>query len=75
MNMYIVLAIAGVMIAGFLIGKWSFGLVAMTCAVLLVVTGQMPIETAFSGFAMKNFVLVAGIYVVSGAFGKTKSYR
>jgi len=70
-NMYVVLAIFAFMIIGFIIGKWSYGLTAMTCMVLLAVTRQVPIEVAFSGFAMKNFVLVAGIYLVSAAFGKT----
>ncbi len=71
MNLYVILGITLLMIIGFLTSKWSYGLVAMTCVVLLVITNQAKIETAFAGFAMKNFILVAGMYVISGAFGKT----
>lgn len=72
MEMYIVIALFAFMIISFCIGKWPFGLTAMTCCILLVLTGVMTIEEAFSGFAMKNFVLVAGMYVLCDAFGKTK---
>ncbi len=72
MEMYIVIALFAFMIISFCIGKWPFGLTAMTCCILLVLTGVMTIEEAFSGFAMKNFILVAGMYVLCDAFGKTK---
>ena len=71
MELYIVIAIFLFMIVGFCLNKWPFGLTTMTCCILLVVTGIMPIEDAFSGFAMKNFVLIAGMYVLCDAFGKT----
>jgi di/tricarboxylate transporter len=70
-NLYVVLGILVFMVAGFMIGKWSFGLTSMTCVILLFITGQVSLETAFSGFAMKNLVFIAGIYMVSAAFGKT----
>ena len=72
MEMYIVIALFAFMIISFCIGKWPFGLTAMTCCILLVLTGVMTIVGAFSGFAMKNFILVAGMYVLCDAFGKTK---
>ena len=72
MEMYSVIALFAFMIISFCIGKWPFGLTAMTCCILLVLTGVMTIEEAFSGFAMKNFILVAGMYVLCDAFGKTK---
>ena len=72
MEMYIVIALFAFMIISFCIGKWPFGLTAMSCCILLVLTGVMTIEEAFSGFAMKNFVLVAGMYVLCDAFGKTR---
>ena len=59
------------MIASFCLNKWPFGLTTMTCCILLVITGIMPIEKAFSGFAMKNFILIAGMYIICDAFGKT----
>lgn len=72
MEMYIVIALFAFMIISFCIGKWPFGLTAMSCCILLVLTGVMTVEEAFSGFAMKNFVLVAGMYVLCDAFGKTR---
>ena len=71
MELYIVVGLFIFMIAGFCLNKWPFGLTTMTCCILLVVTGIMPIEKAFAGFAMKNFILIAGMYVICDAFGKT----
>lgn len=71
MELYIVIGIFLFMIVSFCLNKWPFGLTTMTCCILLVVTGIMPIEEAFSGFAMKNFVLIAGMYVLCDAFSKT----
>ena len=72
MELYIVVGLFVFMIVSFCLGKWPFGLTTMTCCIMLVLTGVMPIEEAFSGFAMKNFIMVAGMYVVCDAFGKTK---
>ena len=41
MELYIVLAIMAFMIVGFVLNKWPFGLTAMTCCVLLAVTGVL----------------------------------
>ena len=71
MELYIVIGIFLFMIVSFCLNEWPFGLTTMTCCILLVVTGIMPIEEAFSGFAMKNFVLIAGMYVLCDAFSKT----
>ena len=59
------------MIIGFLLGKWPMGLTTMTCCILLVLTGVMSIPEAFGGFAMKNTVMIASMYCISAAFGKT----
>ena len=71
MELYIVVGLFVFMIASFCLNKWPFGLTTMTCCILLVITGIMPIEKAFSGFAMKNFILIAGMYIICDAFGKT----
>ena len=71
MDVYIVLAIMAFMIIGFLLGKWPFGLTTMTCCALLAITKVMTVQEAFSGFANKNVLLVAGMFVVSAAFGRT----
>jgi di/tricarboxylate transporter len=70
-QMYIVIGIFLFMIVSFTLNKWPFGLTTMTCCALLVLTGIYPITKAFSGFAMKNLVLIAGMYVVVDAFGRT----
>ena len=71
MELYIVVGLFIFMIISFCLNKWPFGLTTMTCCILLVLTGVMPIEKAFAGFAMKNFILIAGMYVICDAFGKT----
>lgn len=71
MELYIVVGLFIFMIASFCLNKWPFGLTTMTCCIVLVLTGVLPIEKAFAGFAMKNFILIAGMYVICDAFGKT----
>lgn len=72
MELYIVLAIMAFMIVGFVLNKWPFGLTAMTCCVLLAVTGVLKINQAFAGFTNQNVILVAPMFVLSAAFGKTR---
>lgn len=71
MEMYIVLAIAAFMIISFIIGKVPYGVTTMTCCVLLVLTGYCNIQTAFSGLANKTTILIAGMFTLAYAFGKT----
>ncbi|WP_434309663.1 SLC13 family permease [Hominifimenecus sp. rT4P-3] len=68
---YIVLIILAVMILGFLINKWSYGLTTMICCALLALTGVLPIQDAFAGFCNKTLIMIACIFVISHAFGKT----
>lgn len=68
---YIVLAIMIFMAVMFVINKVKFGIVSMTCCVLLVVTGVMDIQTAFSGFANKTIILIAPMLALSQALTKT----
>ena len=69
---YIVLAIMIFMAVMFVINKIKFGIISMTCCVLLVVTGVMDIQTAFSGFANKTIILVAPMLALSQALTKTR---
>ncbi len=71
MEMYIVLAIAAFMIVCFLIGKMPYGVITMTCCALLCVTGYYDISKAFSGLINKTTLLIAGMFVIAYAFGKT----
>lgn len=71
MQQYIVLGIMAFMVISFILGKWSYGLVMMTCCTALAATGVLKISDAFSGFADKNLIMLAGVFVISNAFGKT----
>lgn len=71
MQMYIVLGIMVFMIVSLILNKWPYGLTAMICCILLALTGIMDVENAFSGLSMKNTILIAGMYVISDAFGRT----
>ena len=68
---YIVLIILAIMIAGFILNKWSYGLTTMICCALLALTGVLPISEAFGGFCNKTLIMIACIFVISYAFGKT----
>ena len=60
-----------VLCIGLLMGKWPLGGVGMTSCVLLVLTGVMTVEEAFSGFANQTVILLACMYVLSSAFSRT----
>ena len=67
----IVLLITVFMIISFFLHKVPFGLTTMTCCLLLFFTGIFDLPTAFGGLCNKNVILVAGMFVMSAAFGKT----
>lgn len=71
MEMYIVLGIALFMMVMFIWNKFPFGVITMTCCVLLVLTGVMDIPAAFSGFSNKIVILIAPILALSSALAKT----
>ena len=71
MELYIVLAILVFMIISFIVHKWPFGLTAMMCCALLVVTGIYTPAQAFANLGSQNIVLVAPMFVMSAAFSKT----
>lgn len=70
-KIYIVLAILLFMIISFAINKFSFGVTAMTCCVLFVITGVATVKDVFSGFSNTTTILVASMFVIAGAIGKT----
>lgn len=71
LQMGITLAVLIFMILSFFIGKLPYGLIAMTCVIILGLTGVVDAETAFSGFSNMNTVLIATMFVVNVAVGKT----
>ena len=71
MQMYIVLGLLVFMIAMFFTHKVPYGVTTMTCCVMLALTGVFDISTAFSGLANKTTILIARMFTVAYAFGKT----
>lgn len=70
-NLIITLLVMVFMIISFVIQKWSFGLTAMTCVVILAATGVIDVSTAFSGFSNTTTILIATMIVIAGTLGKT----
>ncbi len=71
MHLYIALAVLVFMIISFLIHKFPYGVTAMTCVVVLGLTGVIETGQVFSGLSHNTTVLVATMMVVAGALGKT----
>ena len=71
MQMYSVLGLLVFMIAMFFTHKVPYGVTTMTCCVMLALTGVFDISTAFSGLANKTTILIACMFTVAYAFGKT----
>ena len=75
-QLIITLAVLVFMIVSFLVHKFSYGLTAMTCVIVLAITGVVDVKTAYSGFSHTTTILVATMMVVAGAIGKTSlAYR
>lgn len=70
-QLLITLAVLVFMIISFLVHRISYGLTAMTCVIVLALTGVIDTATAFSGFSHTTTILVATMMVVAGAIGKT----
>lgn len=71
MQLYIVLAVMVLFIVGMIWNKFSFGTVAMVCVSILAFTGVLTPTQAFGGFANKNLLMMAGMFVIAYTFGKT----
>ena len=71
MQMYLVLGLLIFMIFMFFTHKVPYGVTTMTCCVVLALTGVFDIPTAFSGLANKTTILIACMFTVAYAFGKT----
>lgn len=64
------LILLGVII-GFISGKFRLGLVGITGAILLCLTGVLEQSEAFAYFANGNMTMIAGMFILSGALSKT----
>ena len=70
-NLIITLLVMVFMIISFVIQKWSYGVTAMVCVIVLALTGVIDVQTAFSGFSNTTTILIATMMVIAGALGKT----
>ncbi len=70
-NLIITLAVMVFMMVSFVIQKWSYGLTAMTCVVILTLAGVIDVPTAFSGFSNTTTILIATMMVIAGQLGRT----
>lgn len=70
-DMIIVLCILVFMLVMLLTHKLPFGVSAMICCVLFVLTGVADISTAFAGFSSSTTILVAPMIVLASALGRT----
>ena len=70
MQLYIVLAITAFMIISFVVERF-LGVTTMTCCALLAITGYYDVSQAFSGLCNKTTILIAGMFTLAYAFGKT----
>lgn len=70
-EMWLSLGVLAFFIIGLVLNKWPMGLTGMTCCVALALFGVVDISTAFSGLTNKLLIMLAALYVVSGAFAKT----
>ena len=71
LHMYIVMAVMLLFVIMMLRGKHSFALVGFSCVFILIVTGCITLTEGFSGFTNKNVIMLAGMFVIAGLFGKT----
>jgi len=71
MNAYIVIGVMILMIVAFVLNKWPFGLITLSCCAILGVAGVLGPADVFSGLANPFVVMLAGCLVVTGALGKT----
>lgn len=70
-QLVITLLVMLLMIIGFLCGRFKLGLVAMTASTVLCLTGVLTFNEAYASFSNTNVVMIAGMFILSGALGKT----
>lgn len=70
-QMIIVLCILAFMVVMLLTHKLPYGVTAMICCVMFVLTGVADLKTAFSGLSSSTTLMVAPMIVVASAIGKT----
>ncbi len=71
MQPYIVIGVMVLMIIAFVLNKWPFGLITLSCCAILGLTGVLGPAEVFSGLANPFVVMLAGCFAVTSALGKT----
>ena len=54
MDAYIVIGVMILMIVAFVMNKWPFGLITMSCCIILGVTGVLDASGTFAGFCNQH---------------------
>ena len=62
MDAYIVIGVMILMIVAFVMNKWPFGLITMSCCIILGVTGVLDASGTFAGFCNPFVVMLAGSF-------------
>ena len=70
-TMAITLAVTAVMAVLFLWGKFPFGLVTMSCSLVLVLTGVSTLSEGLTGLTNTSVILVASMFAMTAALQKT----
>ena len=70
-NLVLSLVILLLVVIGFVSGKFRLGLVGMAGAVLLNLTGVLTFDETFAYLSNGNIVMIAGMFIMSGALSKT----
>ena len=73
MNIQLIITLAtliGIIIL-FLSGKANFGFIGMLCSTVLCATGVLSFNEAYSNLASTNVIMMASMFVMAGALGKT----
>ena len=68
---YMVIAVMILMVIMFVLNKWPFGLVTMTCCAILGVTGCLGPTEFLSGLNNPFVIMLASCFVVTNALAKT----
>ncbi len=70
-ELLITLIILAITIAGFFSGKFKLGVVGMTAATLLCITGVLSVQEAYAYFSNQNMVMVVAFFILGGSLTKT----
>ena len=70
-NTAVTLVVTLIMGILFLTGKFPFGLVTISCCSILVITGVLDVQDAFSGFCNQTVIMTAAMMVLGEALAKT----